>query len=723
MQRHSMERRRVTVALVPSSPADLIEGWFASLYRDCEGWLTIFAIDKQTGHRHTEWVPVDEPGQVASIAVKHAPRCDVWFGVATRKERLSEGKRGGASDCLHIPAMWADIDILGHNHSAADLPPDLDAARLLLADYPMPPSVTVHSGGGLQPYWVLSEPLEASEVGDFLDRWGYTWTTYAERHGWHVDNVWDVARVLRVPGTQNRKHEPIDVTILELNKGRRYGLDDLDQWVFDPPVKETSSDLPRVPYIGPQRPGDAFNAVRDGATILESAGFTLEQTDSNGDRHYHAPGAANATGATVYAEDGHTTIWSETAAARWPSLQVRRPYDPFGLYSHLNHGGNWVAASDELARQGYGKKHVGELPAIVGSPTAAVDPAESSWRERDLGPVLEGILSGDIQRPTPTIGTRTDGKGLFYAGRTNALWGESGDGKSWAALYACKQQIDLGNHVFYVDYEDNEIGIASRLMQLGLAVEAITTNLHYFWPDAPATLDDLDDLKKKIRDYRPTLTVIDSAGESMAIDGVKPNDDDAVARWFRVLPSLFARAGSAVIVIDHVTKDREGRGLYAIGSQRKRAAVNGAAYMVEAIKPFGMEMAGLSRLVVAKDRNGNYLRGHKVAEFHLDCTNGTQASLVAPEAPGDFRPTVLMERTSRVLEELPEPTSQRKLQMLVVGKNDNSKSLALERLVKEGYVEKRPTRKGFEYVSLAPFREGDELENLVEDAFNERGER
>ena len=486
--------------------------------------------------------------------------------------------------------------------------------------------------------------------------------------------------------------------------------------------------------IVPLRPDDSiadwFSDTFSWSDLLVPEGWMLVRGDGDSDGSaWRHPNATSVQSATV--KNGCLFVYTPNTDFEPTEEGDPHGYTRFRAYAVMSHHGDMSAAA-MAARRMKGDGGNLELPATltggVGTEEAparaelTVGDVESSWTERSLGPVLEGIANGTIERPTPTVGVRSDGKALFYPGRINALWGESGDGKSWAALYACSQEIDQGNHVIYVDYEDDDIGTVSRLLQLGLTPDAIDTYLHYFWPDSPATLDDIQGhLRAVIHQHQPTLAVIDSAGESMAIEGVKPNDDDAVARWFRVLPSLFSRSGSAVVVIDHVTKDREQRGLYAIGSQRKRAAVNGAAYMVEAIKPFGMGMAGLSKLVVAKDRNGNYLRGHKAAEFHLDCTVGTRVSLVAPEPAGGFRPTRLMEKTSVVLEGLDEPISKRQLQKLVTGKNDDSKSLALDLLVKEGYVEKRPARNGFEYLSVSAFREDDDIEKLVNDAFFEEG--
>lgn len=139
---------------------------------------------------------------------------------------------------------------------------------------------------------------------------------------------------------------------------RRFGLDDLEQFLDPTPPPPVANTAHRsVPYIGPERPGDAFNARHTGGEILSRLGFALHRRDRSGDEHYTRPGKDHRRGtasATVYADDGHTTIWSDTCASVWPALDTRRPYDPFGLYVVTSHGGDFTAAREELGRQGYG---------------------------------------------------------------------------------------------------------------------------------------------------------------------------------------------------------------------------------------------------------------------------------------------------------------------------------------------------------------------------------
>jgi hypothetical protein len=90
-----------------------------------------------------------------------------------------------------------------------------------------------------------------------------------------------------------------------------------------------------------------------------------------------------------------------------------------------------------------------------------------------------------------------------------------------------------------------------------------------------------------------------------------------------MVPRALAREGLAVLLLDHVAKDREARGRTAIGAQHKLAGVD-VCYMLDIVQRFGKNLSGLSRLTVTKDRPG-YIRaasaGRKLAgdvEIHSE---------------------------------------------------------------------------------------------------------
>lgn len=363
---------------------------------------------------------------------------------------------------------------------------------------------------------------------------------------------------------------------------------------------------------------------------------------------------------------------------------------------------------------------VGDLVAVEhhdDEPSEA-DPVDdaapgASWEPVDLADTVAGLLAGTLTRHAPTIGARDDGACLFYAGKVNGIAGASGSGKTWTALAACAQQIATGEHVMYVDLEDDAVGIVGRLLDLGADPAHLAgpgRRFHYLHPQEAFGIVAAELVRAVLARHRPSLVVIDSTGESMALEGAKPNDDDDTARWFRKLPTAIAHTGPAVLVLDHVVKADEG-GLWPIGSQRKRAAVSGAQYMQTTVRPFDKGTAGMAKLVCAKDRHGNYRPGQKVAELHVtpDDVAGVMLTLRPPSgdvrAPDMFRPTALMERASKALEAAAEPLSGRAINELVPGKRD-AVAQAVEVLVVEGYVERSEgERRAKLHTSLRPYRQ------------------
>ena len=285
-------------------------------------------------------------------------------------------------------------------------------------------------------------------------------------------------------------------------------------------------------------------------------------------------------------------------------------------------------------------------------------PARRSWRPVDLGPVLDGTY----RRPQASVGHRDDGKGLFYPGRVHVVAAEAEAGKTWFALTAIAEELTLGNACVYLDFEDDEGGIAGRLMTMGCDREAIRKRFAYIRPEEPVGGRNRTDLEEAIADLAPTLAVIDGVTEAMTLHGLELKDNSDVASFGRMLPRWIAARGPAAVALDHVVKDRESRGGHAIGAVHKLNGLNGAMYLLENKTPFGIGLTGLSRVLIRKDRPGQ-LRRHgipshdglfwyadlQVRSHHEDFA---EASLPAPVdgSGGAFRPTVVMAKVCKALE-------------------------------------------------------------------------
>ncbi len=80
----------------------------------------------------------------------------------------------------------------------------------------------------------------------------------------------------------------------------------------------------------------------------------------------------------------------------------------------------------------------------------------------------------------------------------------------------------------------------------------------------------------------------------------------------RRVPRRLADAGPCVLLLDHSTKAMDNP-LHPSGSKRKRAAINGASYLVTAKPALSREAGGKLHLTCAKDRHGHAARRNSVA--------------------------------------------------------------------------------------------------------------
>ena len=253
---------------------DVALDFLTHLYDGTEhGWLTLFTLDRSGGPSRTLWAPVDRPEQ--PLAQADAPRGPPgpWSGAATRQRRLGDNKRGGVDDCLQIPALWCDLDYAGPAHARTNLPADQAAAEAIIARFQLPPTAVVHSGNGLQPWWLLDEPVNVPTAVELLDRWEVTWDRLAG--GVHVDHVYDVPRIMRLPGTTNNKPEncqALPVDIIAADWTRRYGARDVLELLDDLPQPERPRITLRPDHDGGERPGDRWEAATDWADLLEPLG-------------------------------------------------------------------------------------------------------------------------------------------------------------------------------------------------------------------------------------------------------------------------------------------------------------------------------------------------------------------------------------------------------------------------------------------------------------------
>jgi len=224
---------------------------------------------------------------------------------------------------------------------------------------------------------------------------------------------------------------------------------------------------------------------------------------------------------------------------------------------------------------------------------------ESSWTPRDLSSALSGRGV-----PPPGICRLSSGPALFYEGRINGMHGEPECGKSWLAWITVAQLLLEGRRACYLDYEDTEVGAVTRLRALGVPDELIVSPAFaYVRPEETLTRDTEQPFGALVG-VGFAAVIVDSANESMVLEGLDPNDNMQSGLWMRRIVRPFMESGAAVILIDHVAKNKETRGTWAIGAQQKRAMIRGASYLIENHRPFGRGLEGAAKVILAKDTPG-----------------------------------------------------------------------------------------------------------------------
>ena len=212
---------------------------------------------------------------------------DVYVGCCALKRKPGKGSRGGEAEAAFLPGCWIDVDVNGspdgHGGVVTGHAPSQEAAITALGRLAKP-TLVVSSGYGLQPWYLLAEPLVLIDAGvqRRAKRIVYGLQRRLEHDaGWKVDNTADLARVLRLPGTTNIKGEQSVGVTLAYTGGPRYRLAELEELgaEFAPEGEDTGNGWK------PARPSEDWaRLIRDGVDsgerherIWQLAGYLLRR--------------------------------------------------------------------------------------------------------------------------------------------------------------------------------------------------------------------------------------------------------------------------------------------------------------------------------------------------------------------------------------------------------------------------------------------------------------
>ncbi len=208
--------------------------FLAEIFQDAvspDRQLAVFSMPGQKTRRFAELAPA------VGYATSQAQSSDVYFGVG-----LISGDprgRGKFEDVAGIGCLWADIDFASTVHPNPSLPAGLEDARWILDQMPLPASIVVHSGHGVHAYWLLHEPwifeddASRKSAARIAKGWHGLVCKTAAKRGWSLENLGDLTRVLRLPGTINHRdaQNPAAVELIDYAPDHRFAADDFEPFL------------------------------------------------------------------------------------------------------------------------------------------------------------------------------------------------------------------------------------------------------------------------------------------------------------------------------------------------------------------------------------------------------------------------------------------------------------------------------------------------------------
>ncbi len=207
-----------------------------------ELWSLLWTRKDKKSH----WFQVSEGvNSIAKQALALSKDDDVYISTSFAAKKGGVYRRIKADESAGLAALWADVDIAEPDvHKKYNLPGSEEQATEIVSATGLPASALIHSGHGLQAWWFFTEFLafdsaESRSEGAALARsWHETVVVRASERSCTIDSVFDLARVMRLPGTVNRKAEPVDVLVRELPATRYNGGDFSDHTVDEAYLKD-----------------------------------------------------------------------------------------------------------------------------------------------------------------------------------------------------------------------------------------------------------------------------------------------------------------------------------------------------------------------------------------------------------------------------------------------------------------------------------------------------
>lgn len=206
---------------------------------------------------HTQWFQRAYINKLLEAAIAVDKRANVYVRITPLAKPPDRG-RGLEQHSIGASVLWADVDTS-----------DPFGALAKLQAMDKPPSLIVNSGNGLHAYWSLKrfttdiDGVKARNLGLIIA------INDGKKDG-IADSCYDLARILRLPGTYNIKNPdiPKPCTIVDYHPEYEYDLDDFT------PAEYTDNAM--LVWDSVPLPGDFLESIRERDKKLTNRIFSAE---------------------------------------------------------------------------------------------------------------------------------------------------------------------------------------------------------------------------------------------------------------------------------------------------------------------------------------------------------------------------------------------------------------------------------------------------------------
>jgi len=503
--------------------------------------------------KHTFHASVkDAYGYAAEVMQK----AEVYFCVGLMKGDDGDPHRY-EKDVLAIGGFWADIDLdAPYRKGKKALPKTMDEAKSILAKLPLAPSVLVDSGHGLHVYWVFREPWvfdgddERLKARRLSDGWKARMRQAAGECGWAIDSVSELNRIMRLPGTFNRKGDvPVAVRVLESHDDIRYNPSDFEEYASaQMSSQETQGATVQLESLiltpSAQPPVEKFAALmRDVPLFVKT--WNRQRDDFKTDQSQ-----------SVY----DMALADIAALNQWTPQEIANLL----IAARTKHNDNVQKA----LRAGYMTDTVGKAIRMakermangvdlscftVKQPTEISGPRSLRQLVREYpvlrSPVIEGLLR---QGETMNIISATKiGKSWLATDLALAV----ATGRPWLGMQTVRGDVLILDNELHGETSANRIPKVAKAR--GMDFDEVAD--HLFVHNLRGQLQTIDTLERYFRQFEPgrfSMVILDAFYRFLPVR-TDENDNGTMANLYNILDSFSDYMKSSFVLIHHTSKGNQ----------------------------------------------------------------------------------------------------------------------------------------------------------------------